>query len=128
MAGRPLKFKSVEEMQEKIDRYFAECDEKGKPYTITGLALALDTTRELLLRYEEDENRPAFRDTVKKAKQKCQAYAEEQLFAGKGNVAGVIFNMKNNYGWRDKTEQEISGPGGGPLVVQLEGKLNEWSK
>jgi hypothetical protein len=40
--GRPLKFKTVEEMQEKIDAYFADCIEKERPFTITGLALALE--------------------------------------------------------------------------------------
>lgn len=99
--GRPLKFKTVEEMQEKIDAYFDECIEKEKPYTITGLALALDTTRETLLDYEDKDE---FSDTVKKAKLRCENYAEEFLFKGK-NVVGSIFNLKNNYKrWVDKQE------------------------
>jgi hypothetical protein len=28
---------------------------------------------------------------------------------------GVIFNLKNNYGWRDKNETEHTGPNGGPI-------------
>ena len=98
--GRPLKFKSAKELQSKIDAYFRDCDKKKKPYTITGLALALDTTRETLLDYEE---RDEFSDTIKKAKLKCQAYAEEQLFTNR-NTAGVIFNMVNNYGWKNKQD------------------------
>ncbi len=46
--GRPLKFQTVEELQAAIDGFFKECDQKQKPYTITGLALALDTSRKLL--------------------------------------------------------------------------------
>jgi hypothetical protein len=99
-AGRPLKFKSAEELQKMIDAYFANCDKKKKPYTITGLALALDTTRETLLDYEE---RDEFSDTIKRAKLRCQAYAEEQLFTNR-NTAGVIFNMVNNYGWKNKQD------------------------
>lgn len=98
--GRPLKFKSVEDTQIKIDAYFKECDEKKKPYTVTGLAYALDTDRQTLINYEE---RGEYLDTIKKAKEKCQKYAEEQLFRF-GQVAGVIFNMKNNYGWKDVQE------------------------
>lgn len=99
--GRPLKFGSVEEMQEKIDAYFEECDVKEDPYTITGLALALDTSRETLLDYEDKDE---FSDTVKKAKLKCENYAEKFLFKGK-NVVGSIFNLKNNYKrWVDKQE------------------------
>lgn len=108
--GRPLKFKSVEELQEQIDIYFDSCFEnvdvctvkQVKPFTVTGLALALDTTRETLLDYEDKEE---YSDTIKKAKLKIEAYAEEQLFLGK-NTAGVIFNMINNYKgrWTNKTE------------------------
>ncbi|MFC0235502.1 terminase small subunit [Fictibacillus phosphorivorans] len=99
--GRPLKFRTVEEMQEKINAYFEECDKNEDPYTITGLALALDTSRETLLDYEDKDE---FSDTVKKAKLKCENYAEKFLFKGK-NVVGSIFNLKNNYKrWVDKQE------------------------
>ncbi len=98
--GRPLKYKSVEEMQLIIDNYFKECDEKQKPYTITGLALALDMTRLGLINYE---NKDEFMNTIKKAKLKVEGYAEEQLYKG-GNTAGVIFSLKNNYNWVDKQE------------------------
>lgn len=98
--GRPLKFDSVETLKNLIDGYFQDMDDKGKPYTITGLALTLDTTRETLLDYEA---RDEFSDTIKKAKLKCHNYAEDFLYTGK-NATGAIFNLKNNWGWRDKTE------------------------
>lgn len=72
---------------------------KQKPYTITGLALALDTSRETLLEYQE---RPEFVDTIKKAKDRCHNYVEDSLLTS--NPTGAIFNLKNNYGWKDKTE------------------------
>jgi hypothetical protein len=34
--GRPLKFQSVKELQDQIDAFFANCDVKEEPYTITG--------------------------------------------------------------------------------------------
>jgi len=115
-AGRPLKFKSAEELQKMIDAYFANCDKKKKPYTITGLALALDTTRETLLDYEE---RDEFSDTIKRAKLRCQAYAEEQLFTNR-NTAGVIFNMVNNYGWKNKQDidNNIGNKDGKPFETE----------
>lgn len=123
--GRPLKFKSLKEIQTLIDAYFAECDphvieiqevknnevffkkimSEQKPYTITGLALALDTSRETLINYEEREE---FFDAIKKAKMKCQNYAENYLFSGK-NPIGPIFNLKNNYGWKDEIENNVNG-------------------
>ncbi|MEH7480248.1 terminase small subunit [Neobacillus drentensis] len=99
--GRPVKFKSVEELQAAIDNYFKEQDGKGKPYTITGLALALDTNRQTLINYENNDNKAYF-DTIKRAKLKCENYAEEHLFVGKSGVTGAIFNLKNNYGWVDQ--------------------------
>jgi len=98
--GRPLKFQSVDELSDMIDAYFEQCDKDGDPYTITGLALALDTSRESLLEYQD---RPEFVDTIKRAKLKCHNYAEKFLYNGK-NATGAIFNLKNNWGWRDKSE------------------------
>jgi len=146
-AGRPLKFKSVEKLQKKIDEYFESCwaevvigvDKEGnvvrerrqvKPYTVSGLASYLDTNRQTLINYEEKED---FFDTIARAKAKIEAFTEEQLFTPK-IANGVAFNLKNNFGWRDKTEQEISGPNGGPIQIsrvsgmsdeELEDILNE---
>ena len=102
MVGRPNKFKSVEEMQKAIDNYFKDCDANERPYTISGLAYALDTTRRTLLDYEENDD---FSHTIKKAKAKIEQFVEERLFVG-NNTAGVIFNLKNNYNWKDKQEIE----------------------
>lgn len=111
----PIKFKSPEELQEKINGYFAMCDELNKPYTITGMALYLDTTRVTLLDYK---GKPKFKSIVSKAKLKCENYAEEQLYTNKHTI-GIIFNLKNNYGWQDKTELEHSGANGSELKVNI---------
>lgn len=86
-------------MQERINKYFANCDKNGYPYTITGLALALDLDRKSLLNYSKEEE---FFHTIKKAKQKVEEFLEMCLY--KQSVTGVIFNLKNNFGWVDKQE------------------------
>ena len=101
--GRPLKYESVEEMQKDIDKYFADCDEQGKPYTVSGLAYALGTNRQTLLNYEAKEG---FFDTIKSAKAKIETFNEEMLYSKDVSTTGVIFNLKNNYGWKDKQEIE----------------------
>jgi hypothetical protein len=85
------------------------------PPMITGLALALNTTRETLLDYEKgnrdlteeddeyDPDVPKFSDTIKEAKLRCEHWAAVQLHKGK-NPAGSIFNLKNNYNWKDTAE------------------------
>ena len=104
--GRPLKFKDVKELEKGIDKYFDGCIKKDKPLTITGLALAIGmTSRKQLLEYE---GREEFRNTIKKAKLICERFVEEYLFTGK-NMAGAIFNLKNNYKWEDKQSIAIEG-------------------
>ena len=73
--------------------------------TITGLCVFLGITRETLMNYEKRED---FFGTIKIAKLIIENYAENELFKDKGHV-GVIFNLKNNFGWKDK--QEISHEG-----------------
>lgn len=111
--GRPMKFPNVEDLQAAIDNYFRMCDstEPKKPYTITGLCLALETTRETLCDYQA---RPEFSDTVKIAKMRVENFAEERLYDPTLKAAGPIFALKN-FGWTDKTVHEIGGLNGGAI-------------
>ncbi len=88
--------------------YLVEVAHKKKtkqiPYTITGLAVALGTSRETLINYE---NKEQFFDTIKASKTRIENFTEQMLFGP--SPTGTIFNLKNNYGWKDKTEQEASG-------------------
>ena len=77
-----------------------------RPYTISGLADALDMSRQSLLNYSKKEE---FFDTITRAKRKCEVYAEEQLF-DKSGVNGAKFSLANNFeGWKEKQEIEHSG-------------------
>ena len=105
-SGRPLKFKTVEELQAKINAYFKKCDSRKativlkngmkakvpnpRPYTVTGLAIALGTNRQTLINYQEKDE---FFDAIAQAKLKCENYAEESLWMPK-IATGVIFNLK----------------------------------
>lgn len=98
--GRPLKFKTPEELQNKVDEYFRTCEETKTPLTITGLAYHLETTRETLMDYQKRDN---FSDTIKRAKLRIEMDYEKALRA-RGS-AGDIFGLKN-FGWKDKFETE----------------------
>ena len=115
MAGPYFKFETPAELQAGVDAYFDSCfapikDSEGKetdktmqfkPFTVGGLAVFLDMTRQSILNYAK---KGEFAEIITKAKAKIEAYAEEQLFRP-SQVAGVIFNLKNNYkGWVDKAE------------------------
>jgi hypothetical protein len=122
-------YKSKEEIQEKIDKYFSDCEGEvlkdkegspilnkyggviimgGKPPTITGLALALGfASRQALLNYQDREE---FNDTITRAKSRVEQYAEERLFDRDGSN-GAQFSLKNNFkGWNaDKKEENQQG-------------------
>ena len=124
--GRPLKYKTVEELQAAIDAYFTAC--KGKPLldedgtavtdkygepviigahppTVTGLALALGFTgRQALLNYQA---RPKFMDTITRAKSRCEEYAESRLYDRDG-ARGAQFSLEHNFRWNTATAAEES--------------------
>ena len=104
--GRPKKYSEVETLKKKIDEYFADSEQKKEVPTVCGLALAVDMTRETLLQYEKQEG---FSDPIKKAKMKIAANYERMMVTGKGSAVGLIFNLKNNFGWRDQQEVKHSG-------------------
>lgn len=118
---RPLLFKTKEILQEKIDAYFNSCyrineewvNECIRPLTISWLALELETSRKVLIEYDEKEE---FSNTIKKAKQRIESWTEEQLYRNT-QVTGVIFNLKNNYDWKDK--QEIDEKSDRTLTIKI---------
>ena len=98
--GRPPKWKTPEELQKQIDKYFEDCQANNEPLTITGLALALDTYRDVLMDYQ---NKDEFSNTIKKAKLKIENAYEKRLI--QNGRSGDIFALKN-FGWTDKQEIE----------------------
>jgi hypothetical protein len=118
--GRPRIISSPEEMLNLGNAYFEKCESTGSPILVTGLALALGlSSRESLLEYGR---RPEYSGTVKRLKTVCENYAENHLY---GNCpTGAIFALKN-YGWTDKTQQEITGKDGGPIETKLTCELTD---
>ena len=113
--GRPRKFTDAESLYNSGMEYIDKVLGNGEHLTFTGLCIALDTTRETFGDYESgkyDDKNNRFSDSVKRLKQRCENYAENKLFAN--NPTGAIFALKN-YGWKDKSETELTGPGGGPI-------------
>jgi hypothetical protein len=141
-AGRPPKYKTPEEMEHIIGLYFLTCrvhkelaldigdgssrleglpeedllivnDIEDAVPTISGLAYTLGMSTEAFRNYEQKDK---FLATVKRAKQRVEMSLEQRL-AGNA-VTGSIFSLKNNFGWKDKSETELTGAGGGPIEAQ----------
>jgi hypothetical protein len=98
--GRPLKWKTVEDLQAQIDAYFT--DTPKEEWTITGLAIALDTSRKVLVEYV---GRDDYSNAVKKAKMKIENGYEIDL--KKHGRSGTIFALKN-FNWSDKQELDVT--------------------
>ena len=119
--SRDFRYKSAEEMSEKVEEYFEDCkghpltdkdgeivfDKYGNPVifgahppTVTGLALWLGfKTRQSLLDYQAHSE--AFNDVITRAKSRCEEYAERRLYDRDG-VNGAKFSLKNNFkGWSE---------------------------
>jgi hypothetical protein len=122
--GRPLKFKTVEELTIAIDNYFNTCPKDE--WTITGLAIALDTYRSTLVDYgsgKYDEEDKDFSNTIKKAKQIVENGYEIDL--KKHGRSGTIFALKN-FDWKDKTEQDVTTNGKDITGSVLDKVLNSY--
>lgn len=121
--GCPLKFKTVEELETKIDEYFASDDARiqlgeGESVfapTVSGLAMYLDIDRKTLTNYA---HRGEFFPTIKKARARIEQHLEQRLYGN--NVTGVIFNLKNNYGWADKVETEVTTVEKKPIPIGVQ--------
>jgi len=101
--GRRKKWQSVEELEKRIEEYFAETSEFD--VTITGLALYLGTTRQTLVDYGKDDE---FAGLIKQAKL-CVENAYERDLRRRGR-SGDIFALKN-FGWKDERKTDITSAG-----------------
>lgn len=121
MAGRPLKFKSPEELEKKIAEYFEYCDNRTKkeivktkdyyeiidmpdpvPYTVYGLADFLDCESDTLLNYQDKDD---FSVYIARAKHKILTNKVVRGLDGKSNPMITKFLLTANYGITDNQEK-----------------------
>ena len=122
--GRPTLFSSPEEMQDKIDTFFLEYEQKceqaeeagkpkppvpGKPHLMLALGMR---SRDTYNRYKNGAHGKEFSDTLKSAELKLEAMWVDLLSTN--SSAGVIFYMKNAFQYKDRVDQDITS-GGQPI-------------
>ena len=143
--GRKPTFTSAEEMQEKIDAYFASCEPEllrdgdgtpmlnkngepvyvgGRPMTLQGLALALGfTSRQSLLNYKAKRE---FVDTVTRARLRVEQYAAERLF-DRDAQRGAQFTLAYGFGYARDTEDSKNRETQG-VKIEIDRELEESSE
>ena len=116
-AGRPKKYTN-KGLEKAVEGYFASISrdereaweaEYKRPPTVSGLCLYLGIDRSTWRNYADPRLHPEFREVAAYARMRMEAYLEEQLLTREKNVQGLIFNLQNNYGWREKREVELGG-------------------
>lgn len=132
--GRPLKYKTVEALETAIEEYFQLQDNRIQqvysakqdavlemvnpaPYTMSGLARAMGIDRDTLINYASKEE---YFGAIKAARERVHEDVEQRLM--EKQATGAIFNLKNNFGWKDKTETDITS-GGNPIQIYIPEKL-----
>lgn len=106
--GRPRLFTEHKAFSDDVDAYFAMCGVDSKRPTLSGLSYHLGfedrETFSYYAKYGDDYSR-----TVKRAKLLIADWLEQRLTNKDTFTPGIIFDLKNNHGWKDKTEVESSG-------------------
>lgn len=141
--GRVKKYKDIKTLEAKIEAYFKDEDKKAQgqqlptvtkkgkdkegeetptagllegTYTISGLALYLGFNSTAgLWNYEQS---PKYGDAIKRAKYRIENQLERRLQQGKPPI-GLIFALKNRFGWQDKRDMDITSGGQTLGVIAL---------
>ena len=139
--GRPTSYKDeyVDQLIEFFDTsvytikttYDKEGNEKVEkvlnPFpTLARFATKIGVTRDTLYEWATARNEqgelkhPDFSYAYKRAKDFQEALLVEGAIGGMYQANFSIFTAKNVLGWRDKSEQEITGAGGAPLLNAIQ--------
>jgi len=129
--GRPKKYGSKKALSEAIERYFrsisrtvpakdglgrAILNDDGEeiklteyivPPSISSMCLYLGIDRSTWQNYCDPQQHPEFSGITETTRARIEAYLEEQLLTREKGLQGIIFNLQNNYGWRQKQEVEL---------------------
>ena len=100
LTGRPPKYDRLEDLQAGIDAYFDNCDALGRPYTMQGLAIALDISRDTLCRYSHQD---IFSDAIMRARERVQEQMERMLLT-RDACNGAKFWLINNDSYSDRRD------------------------
>lgn len=114
--GRPTKYRK--ELIDKIPEYIEMCKKENHLPTIEGFSyfvdVAKDTTYAWIAKY------PKFSYSLKKMLSLQASILQSGITLGGVNTIGGIFLLKNNHGFKDKTETDIT-TGGEKLPTPIMG-------
>jgi len=104
--GRPRAYKTPKEFETKAGEYFDQLTASQHP-TLAGLCLFMGfCDKQSFSNYAEYGHE--FSLTVKKVQLRMEADRHNRLVGKDTFTPGIIFDLKNNHGWVDKQEVEVT--------------------
>lgn len=103
--GKP---ETPEELADRFSEYFQLCIQCNQIPTVEGLALVSGYARSSFFDIYQGTFKPAFTDTVKKAKDYIAMFDSQMAAKGKIPAPVYIFRSKNFYGMKDTQDVNIT--------------------
>lgn len=100
------KVQTDDEIEERVKYFFQWCVDNDVRPGVELMALALGTTRQNLWKWQQAGDRRG--EIITLAKQVLAALIENWGQTGKINPAALCFIMKNNFGYADNVQVELS--------------------
>lgn len=100
-----------EQVESRIEQYFDFCIANDIKTDMSGLALALGTSRMTLWRWENgvESNKPqAVRYAIKRGREINEFLLNQMMNNGKINPIPAIFLLKNNHQYKDQTDVVVT--------------------
>lgn len=106
----PIDTDDPKQVEARIQEYFDICVERDMKPSVTGMALALGISRMTLWEWRAGRKHKSKEiiDTIKRAHAVLNFMMEDWMLNGKINPVSGIFLSKNNFGYSDKSELEIT--------------------
>lgn len=125
LQGTEKMFSSPEELKERINKYFEDCDNNIKvllikkgvvvesrpdpiPYTVEGLARVLGCDRNTLLLYEKKAGYEDYFSIIKEAKLRMEEQKVIRGLKGESNATFAIFDLVNNTDYRNTSSIDVN--------------------
>ena len=130
--GAPRKYKTAKALERAIEKYFRSIsatvpmagidgreilNDEGEPVmkveylippSVVSMCLYLGIDKRTWANYCDAKKHPEFAEVTSRAMMRHEAYLVEQSIVREKSVSGILFNLENNYGYRQKAEVALS--------------------
>lgn len=87
-----------------------EREEYLLPPSVGALCRHLGISRETWSQWKDAERFPEFQATIREARDRLQAWNEQEMLVREGkDLKGILFNLQNNYGYTEKKDVRVGG-------------------